>query len=110
MKSGPRIKQFIITPIATVDPPLLNAAGVHAAYALRTIVELITEDGISGISEIPGNLATDQALEKSKPLIIGRDPFHTNMIKDILIDHFGKDHATARGNAPAGRAGRRSPA
>ncbi len=100
MKSGPRIKEFNITPIATVDPPLLNAAGVHAAYALRTIVELITEDGISGISEIPGNLATDQALEKSKPLIIGRDPFHTNMIKDILIDHFGKDHATARGNAP----------
>ena len=97
---GPKIEYFNITPIATVDPPLLNAAGVHAPYALRTIVELITHDGISGISEIPGNLATDQALEKSKPLIIGQDPFQTNVIKDILIDHFGKDHASARGNAP----------
>jgi glucarate dehydratase len=97
---GPKIAAFNITPIATVDPPLLNAAGVHAPYALRTVVELITDDGISGISEIPGNIATDQALEKSKPLIIGRDPFQTNQIRDILVDHFGKDHANARGNAP----------
>ena len=97
---GPKIEYFNITPIATVDPPLLNAAGVHAPYALRTVVELITDDGISGISEIPGNIATDQALERSKPLIIGQDPFQTNLIRDILIDHFGKDHASARGNAP----------
>ena len=39
-KKGPKIKQVNITPIAIVDPPLLNAAGLHAPYALRTIVEL----------------------------------------------------------------------
>ena len=49
---GPIIKEMIITPIAIKDPPLLNAAGLHAPYALRTIVELVTEDGIVGISEI----------------------------------------------------------
>ena len=41
-KVGPKIKEFHITPIAVTDPPLLNAAGLHAPYALRTIVELIT--------------------------------------------------------------------
>ena len=37
-QKGPKIKEFNITPIAVVDPPLLNAAGLHAPYALRTIV------------------------------------------------------------------------
>ena len=36
---GLKIKDIIITRIATVDPPLLNAAGLHAPYALRTILE-----------------------------------------------------------------------
>jgi glucarate dehydratase len=65
-KKGPNIKEFHITPIAVVDPPLLNAAGLHAPYALRTVVELVTEDNINGISEIPGNVEIDKALDKSK--------------------------------------------
>lgn len=40
-QSGPKIKEFNITPIAVVDPPLLNAAGLHAPYALRTIVDKV---------------------------------------------------------------------
>lgn len=99
-RPGPKIKAFNITPIAVIDPPLLNAAGLHAPYALRTIVELVTEDNISGISEIPGNSTIDQALEKSKSFIIGRDPFQLNQIRDILITHFGKDKASERGDAP----------
>ena len=69
-KHGPRIKDVFITPIAIVDPPLLNAAGLHAPYALRTIVEIVTEDHISGISEIPGNAATDAALQSAGEMII----------------------------------------
>src|SRR4030095_6225146 len=99
-KKGPKIKEFHITPIAVVDPPLFNAAGLHAPYALRTVVELVTEDNISGISEIPGNIAIDKALDKSKPLIIGQDPFHLNQIRDILIAHFGIDKISERGDAP----------
>ena len=99
-KKGPKIKQVNITPIAIVDPPLLNAAGLHAPYALRTIVELITDDNIVGISEIPGTLAIDEALAESRHLIIGQDPFQTNKISDILIAHFGKDSSAERGLAP----------
>jgi glucarate dehydratase len=99
-KKGPKIKEFHITPIAVVDPPLLNAAGLHAPYALRTVVELVTEDNISGISEIPGNITIDKALDKSKSLIIGHDPFQLNQIRDILVAHFGIDKTSERGDAP----------
>ena len=99
-RTGTKIKEFHITPIAVIDPPLLNAAGLHAPYALRTIVELVTEDNISGISEIPGNIAIDKALEKSKSLIIGKDPFQLNQIRDTLMAHFGVDKTSERGDAP----------
>jgi glucarate dehydratase len=99
-KKGPKIRQINITPIAIVDPPLLNAAGLHAPYALRTIVELITDDNIVGISEIPGTLAIDEALAESRHLIIGQDPFQTNKISDILRGHFGTDKMSERGLAP----------
>ncbi len=99
-QKGPKIKYFNITPIAIVDPPLLNAAGLHAPYALRTIVELITDDNIVGISEIPGTLAIDEALAESRHLIIGQDPFQTNKISDILRGHFGTDKMSERGLAP----------
>ena len=99
-RKGPLINDVIITPIAVTDPPLLNAAGLHAPYALRTIVEIITDDNISGISEIPGNIAIDKALEKSKPLITGKDPFQLNQIRDVLVAHFGIDKMSERGDAP----------
>ncbi|AEE50155.1 enolase C-terminal domain-like protein [Haliscomenobacter hydrossis] len=97
---GPRIKEIHITPIATVDPPLLNAAGLHAPYALRTVLEIVTEDNISGISEIPGTKDIDAALEDSKKLLIGKDVFQLNQIRQILVDAFGKDSVADRGLAP----------
>ncbi len=98
--NGPLIKEFHITPIAVTDPPLLNAAGLHAPYALRTIVELVTDDGISGISEIPGNSATDDALGQARQLLIGQDPFQLNKIRQLLTAHFGTETAAQRGDAP----------
>lgn len=100
MKNFPKIKEINITPIAIIDPPLLNAAGLHAPYALRIIVELITDDNITGISEIPGTTDIEKALYECKDLIIGQDPFQTNKISDILIAHFGMDKMVERGLFP----------
>jgi len=100
MKAGPKIKDIIITPIAIVDPPLLNAAGLHAPYALRTIVELITDDNISGVSEIPGNIHIDAALREARHLLIGKDPFQLNIIRHTLENTFGRETAAQRGDAP----------
>lgn len=96
----PIIREINVTPIATVDPPLLNAAGLHAPYALRIVVEILTADNIAGISEIPGNVSTLEALTSATRLIIGMDPFQLNSIRQKLLDTFGKETAAARGNAP----------
>ncbi len=99
-KKGPKIKEIHITPIATVDPPLLNAAGVHAAYALRTVMEIITDDGITGISEIPGNKDIDIALAEAREFIIGRDVFNLNKINQLIRNKFGEESTLERGQAP----------
>src|SRR5436189_1414970 len=96
VNKGPFIREVRITPIAIVDPPLLNAAGLHAPYALRTIVEIVTDDHISGISEIPGNAAIDAALVAAGELIIGKDPFQLNQIREILHKNFGKEKMSER--------------
>ena len=68
-----RISEFHITPVAVADPPLLNAAGLHAPYALRIIVELVSDDGLSGWGEVPGSEKTRAALATAAEFIIGMD-------------------------------------
>ena len=97
---GPRIQEFIITPIAVTDPPLLNSVGVHAPYALRTVIELVTDDHISGISEIPGNIEIDRLLEQSREVILGMDPFQLNRMRADLFERFKDREADNRGELP----------
>lgn len=70
-----RITEFRVTPIAFGDPPVRAAFGLHAPYALRTIVELVTDDGLSGVSETHGGAAVVADLEAIRELVLGRDPF-----------------------------------
>jgi glucarate dehydratase len=95
-----KISQVNITPIAITDPPLLNAAGLHAPYALRTIIEIVTNDGIYGLGEVPGSVATTQALEEAREVLVGKDPFQLNAIQAGLQSHFGEEGAAERGTAP----------
>lgn len=97
---GPLISDIIITPIAIVDPPLLNAAGLHAPYALRIILEIITDDQITGISEIPGNEDIEQALIEARELLVGKDVFQLNQIRQVLTASFGSESPAERGEAP----------
>jgi glucarate dehydratase len=89
-----------ITPIAISDPPLRNAAGLHAPFALRTIVELVSDSGVSGISEIPGSQAVTDALAEAREIVIGHDPFALNHLLHLLGQRFAVDRADARGQAP----------
>ncbi|MBT3275887.1 MAG: glucarate dehydratase [Spirochaetales bacterium] len=93
------ITELIITPIAVCDPPLLNAAGIHAAYALRIILEIQTNNGLTGISEIPGSEKTHQALENIALNIIGSDPFNLNKIQIAIENSLGTPEET-RGGKP----------
>ena len=94
------ITDMHVTPIAISDPPLLNAAGLHAPYALRTIVELVTDDGLTGLGEVPGSAATTAALEDAREIVVGADPFQLNAIQQGLVDRFGTESAGARGGQP----------
>ena len=99
-RKGPRIKEFRIVPIAVTDPPLLNSVGVHAPYTLRTVIELITDDNISGISEIPGNIEINSLLEESREVILGADPFQLNRMRDDLFNRYGALENDNRGDNP----------
>lgn len=70
-----KIQEYRVTPIAFGDPPLRAAFGLHAPYALRTIIEIVSDEGISGVSETHGGAAVVDDLEAVRGLVIGRDPF-----------------------------------
>ena len=61
--------------VAVADPPLRSSYGLHAPYALRTIVELKTDDGLTGISETYGGEGPVAALEALRGRLTGMDPF-----------------------------------
>ncbi|MBX2817355.1 MAG: glucarate dehydratase [Saprospiraceae bacterium] len=86
ISSDHQISNIICTPVAIGDPPLLNAAGLHAPYALRIIVEVETRSGISGISEIPGSEKILQTLWEVTPSLIGQQPSDLTRLHQILSD------------------------
>lgn len=49
-----RIAEVFVHKIAIVDPPLRSSYGLHQPYALRTILELKSDDGIIGLAETYG--------------------------------------------------------
>ncbi|WP_207782633.1 hypothetical protein [Phytoactinopolyspora limicola] len=63
---------------------LRHNTGVHPGYFVRTIVEVVTDEGITGLGEVGGG---DQraALAKLKPRLIGLDPFRLETVKLKLL-------------------------
>ena len=94
------ITDIHVTPIAVIDPPLLNAAGLHAPYALRIIVEVVTNENIYGLGEVPGSEETLQALEAAREVIIGKDPFQLNAIEGAIRERFSPESSSSRGETP----------
>lgn len=70
-----RITAVRVTPVAVPEPPLLNALGVHEPYALRSIVELDTGAGITGVGETYGDDQTLARLHAVADRLIGLDAF-----------------------------------
>src|SRR5690348_7822583 len=70
-----RISELKLHSIAIADPPLRSSYGLHAPWALRTIVELHTDNDITGISETFGGEGPRAALEAIRERVVGMDPF-----------------------------------
>jgi glucarate dehydratase len=95
-----RIEGVRITPIALGDPPLLNAGGLHAPYALRIVLELGVEGGVTGLSEIPGDIDVLSGLERVAGELRGRSIHDQHAIRRLLLERLGPDGAGARGDSP----------
>ncbi|MFT0532627.1 glucarate dehydratase family protein [Castellaniella hirudinis] len=76
-----KLQSVRLTPIAFKDPPLLNAAGIHEPYALRTIIELESDTGHIGLGETYGDAPVLQLLQVLAPLLRGMDPFDLNGLR-----------------------------
>lgn len=68
-----RIASLRAHSIAFADPPLRSSYGLHAPYALRTIVELESEDGVVGLGETHGGEAMAADLAAIAPSLTGTD-------------------------------------
>lgn len=90
-----RIADVRITPIAFRDPPLLNVAGVHEPWALRSIIEIETDDGHVGLGESYGEDATLADLNAIAPTLIGLDPFDLNALTRAVYRRFGSEEDAA---------------
>ena len=86
-----KIADMRITPVAIADPPIRSSYGLHQPYALRTIVEFVSTDGIIGISETYGGDEQIQALQAVKSEIVGGNPFRlTGTLSSLL---HGREYA-----------------
>lgn len=71
--SAIRIAHVRAHSIAIADPPLRSSYGLHAPYALRTVLELESDDGIVGLAETHGGEAMAADVARVTSEVVGRD-------------------------------------
>jgi len=92
-----RITELVLHPIAISDPPLRSSYGLHAPFALRTIVELKTDSGLTGISETYGGEGPLAGLEAVRHRVTGMDPFQLAGLQRDLNAEAEREMASAPG-------------
>lgn len=95
-----QIKDIIVTPVAFHDPPLLNAVGVHEPFALRSIIEVKTDQNY-GLGESYGDATHVARLQAAAARIKGLSIYSTNAIYQACVDSLAKDKTTG-GDGMAG--------
>ena len=78
-----KIVELRVHPIAIADPPLRSSYGLHQPYALRTILELVSDEGLVGIAECHGGDAIVAGFRALRDRVVGADPFR---LAGLLID------------------------
>jgi glucarate dehydratase len=93
-----KITAVRVTPIAFRDPPLLNVAGVHEPWALRSIIEVELGNGLIGLGESYGDSVTLRDLEAVRTRLIGLDVFDLNGLETrayAALAKSGRDDTSA---------------
>src|SRR3954469_17295914 len=92
-----KVRRATVTPIAFKDPPLLNASGIHEPFALRSIIEVESDSGLTGLGESYGDAPVLAILDKLAPQLAGLDPFDLNGLRARVVATVA---ATAPSQAP----------
>lgn len=87
-----RITAVLITPVAFRDPPLLNTVGVHEPFALRAIVEVQTDSGVSGFGETYGDAGHIARLQLAAAGLPGTDVFNINQLRKQIVQSLRQDN------------------
>jgi len=80
-----KIKHVRVTPIAFRDAPLLNASGIHEPYALRSIIEVESDNGFIGLGESYGDAPVLSVLQAMQESLVGLDPFDLNGLRARVV-------------------------
>lgn len=80
MPAAIRVTGVTITPVAFADPPLLNSVGVHEPFALRAVIEVATDAGLTGLGETYADEKHLAALHTAASAITGADVYHTEEV------------------------------
>ncbi|MBT2497932.1 hypothetical protein J7E25_02370 [Agromyces sp. ISL-38] len=91
-------------PLAFPDPPLLNAVGVHEPWALRSVIVVRTDEGITGLDESYGQASHLALLDDTARRLHGTPVHDINGLRRIAEDVArssvtGRAHFDARGVA-----------
>ncbi|WP_020672117.1 glucarate dehydratase family protein [Amycolatopsis nigrescens] len=89
-----RIREVRLTPVAFRDPPLLNTVGVHQPFALRAIVEVVTDSGLTGLGETYGDAGHLSRLRLAAAALTGVDVWQVNEIARRVRSALATDHGT----------------
>jgi glucarate dehydratase len=87
------IKEVRVTPIALPDPPILAASGCHGPYFLRTIVEVVTTDGITGVGETNGSERAVAELKRIAPRLAGQSALAYRKFTEPPLDLSDRSYA-----------------
>lgn len=63
-----------------IEAPLRYAFGAHPGFS-RTIVEVVTDEGLVGLGECYGGASREGQLAEMKPLLVGEDPMQLERIR-----------------------------
>lgn len=75
------VRDIRITPVAFRDLPLLNTVGVHEPFALRAIVQVTTDSGVTGLGETYGDAPHIARLQLAARELVGVDVFNINEMR-----------------------------
>jgi glucarate dehydratase len=89
-----RITGTTVTPVAFADPPLLNAVGVHEPYALRAVIEVHTDAGLTGLGETYADVGHLNRLNALAGRLPGREVHALHEIYQVARDTLAGERGT----------------